>query len=218
MWITPKKNTRKERSQRSWIFSRCNPSGHGAHLRTQECILVQIQVIEYSNNFTLETYEGRTRSPCRFRSNRNCSETLPQVEEGLLRRRSKAISPTSALGYRDRPGQRCPKSIGLQDIPINSRRTGKTRRLHSRKPGERIYPTLALPILVTLFLRWEKGWEVPTSGRLQEAKLIHGARLIPPPPYPRVSGYISKNTGYCQAFYWCTAGKQCKLHKFTSQI
>src|SRR6266702_5403836 len=69
MWITPKKNTRKERSQRSWIFSRCNPSGHGAHLRTQECILVQIQVIEYSNNFTLETYEGRTRSPCRFRSN-----------------------------------------------------------------------------------------------------------------------------------------------------
>ncbi len=30
--------------------------------------------------------------------------------------------------------------------------------------------------------------------------------------------HISKNTGYCQAFYWCPAGKQCKLHKFTSQI
>jgi len=29
---------------------------------------------------------------------------------------------------------------------------------------------------------------------------------------------ISKNTGYCQTFYWCPAGKQCKLHKFTSQI
>src|SRR6266702_69747 len=60
----------KERSQRSWIFSRCNPSGHGAHLRIEECVLVQIQVIEYPNNFTLETHEGRTRSPCRFRSNR----------------------------------------------------------------------------------------------------------------------------------------------------
>src|SRR6266702_3743603 len=118
----------------------------------------------------------------------NCSKTLPQVEEGLLRRRSKAIPPTSTLGYRDRPGQRCPKGIGLQDIPINSRRTGKTRRLHSRKPGERVYPTLALPILVTFFLRWEKGWEVPTGGRLQEAKFIHGARSIPPTPYPRTSG------------------------------
>jgi len=29
---------------------------------------------------------------------------------------------------------------------------------------------------------------------------------------------ISKNTGYCQTFYWCLAGKQCKLHKFTSQM
>src|SRR6266702_2384037 len=33
-----------------------------------------------------------------------------------------------------------------------------------------------------------------------------------------VVNFISKNTVYCQAFYWCPAGKQCKLHKFTSQI
>src|SRR6266702_2022320 len=84
------------------------------------------------------------------------------------------------------------KSLSIPEQPTilsaNSRRTGKTRRLYSRKPGERIHPTLALPILVTLFLCWEKGWEVPTSGRLQEAKFIHSARSIPPAPYPRVSG------------------------------
>src|SRR6266702_33268 len=81
----------------------------------------------------------------------NCSETLSQMEQGLLR-------------------------------------TRKTRRLYSRKPGERIYSTFALPVLITLFLRWEKGREVPTGGRLQEAKFVHSARSIPPSPYPGISG------------------------------
>src|SRR6266702_4794648 len=118
----------------------------------------------------------------------NCSKTLPQMEQGLLRRRSKAIPPTSTLGYRDRPSQGCPKSTGLQNISTYTRRTGKTRRLYSRKPGERIHSTFALPVLITLFLHWEKGWEVPTSGRLQKAKFVHGARSIPPSPYPRTAG------------------------------
>src|SRR6266702_3908383 len=69
-------------SQRSWIFSRCNPSGHGAHLRIEECVLMQIQVIEYSNNFTLETHKGRMRSTCRFRSNRQFHQRkTPQKNE-----------------------------------------------------------------------------------------------------------------------------------------
>src|SRR6266571_1778927 len=118
----------------------------------------------------------------------NCPETLPQMAEGLFGRRSEAISSASTLGYCDRPGQRCPKSTRLQDISAYTRRTGKTQGLYSRKPGERIHPTLTLPVLVTLFLRWEKGWEVPTGGRLQEAKFVHGARSIPPSPYPRTSG------------------------------
>src|SRR6266571_1218025 len=118
----------------------------------------------------------------------NCSKTLSQMEQGLLRRRSKAISPTPTLGYCDRPGQRCPKSTRLQDISAHTLRTRKTRRLYSRKPGERIYSTFALPVLITLFLRWEKGREVPTGGRLQEAKFVHSARSIPPSPYPGISG------------------------------
>src|SRR6266702_3469508 len=98
------------------------------------------------------------------------------------------ISPTSTLGYCDRPGQRCPEDTGLQNISAHTLGTGKTQRLYLRKPRERIYSTLALPVLVTLFLCWEKGWEVPTSGRLQEAKFIYGARSIPPSPYPGTSG------------------------------
>jgi len=57
-----------------------------------------------------------------------------------------------------------------------------------RKLGERIYLTLALTVFITLFLCWEKGWEILTSGQLQEAKLVYGARSIPPSPYPRTSG------------------------------
>src|SRR6266704_1403640 len=34
----------------------------------------------------------------------------------------------------------------------------------------------------------EQGREIPTGGRLQEAKLIYSARLIPPSPYPGTSG------------------------------
>src|SRR6266571_2555153 len=112
----------------------------------------------------------------------NCSKTLSQMEQSLLGRRSKAIPRTSTLGYCDRPGQRCPKSTGLQDISTYTCRTRKTRGLYSRKPGERIYSTLALPVLVTLFLHWEKGWEVLTGGRLQEAKFVYSARSISSPP------------------------------------
>ena len=115
-------------------------------------------------------------------------QTLPQVEEGLLRRRGQVIPQTSTLGYCYQSGQRCPKNTGLQDISTHINRTGKTGRLYPRKPGQGIYLTLALLVFVTLFLCWEKGWEVPTSGRLQEAKLIHGARSIPSPPYPGTGG------------------------------
>src|SRR6266702_3553087 len=53
-------------------------------------------------------------------------------------------------------------------------------------------------------------------------KLTHGATVLGSwcgcqhnvvPQEEIMTLFISKNTGYCQTFYWCPAGKQCKLHK-----
>src|SRR6266571_3469739 len=76
-----------------------------------------------------------------------------------------------------------------------------------------------------------KGEDEDVMLKEDVASLIKSARALPRMTleermnllvkeewHPEVCCIISKNTGYCQTFYWCPAGKQCKLHKFTSQI
>src|ERR1700687_513016 len=110
------------------------------------------------------------------------------MEEGLLRKRSKQIPQGATLGYCNRTGQRCAEDIGLQDLPSHASRTRKTRRIHQRKFGEGIYPSIKITILFAVLLRWEEGWEIKTSGRLQEAQRVHSTRSIPPTPYPGTGG------------------------------
>jgi hypothetical protein len=109
------------------------------------------------------------------------------MEEGLFRRRSQVISAASALGYRYRFSRRCTKDAGLQDLPPYPSRARQTRGIHQGEFGKGVHPPIQIPVFIPL-LRWKEGWEITSSNRLQEAQFVHGARLIPPPTYPRTSG------------------------------
>src|SRR6266702_2809214 len=134
-------------------------------------------------------YCGIRIGPGRKRQNetdlrRNGPGRISKISKDIQRRAIPPVPAKTAMGPRNRPASGSPKHNRLQDLSHHAVRKGSTERIRQRAIGQRIHPTVKVPLLLTVLFHKKERREAPTSPRLPTTKLPHCQKPISTAAYP----------------------------------